>query len=238
MVTVRGVWGVPLRHRACDALTKCFAAQPAGLIIDLSALDDPAAASLLTWLIAQRQGAGRYPAVPVALCASADNPLAHRLQQMGSRRFLPVFARERQARVAIADRLALTERLSLRLVASPDAVGRARDLVAQACLRWRLDQFCEPGQIVVSELVANAIQHTGTGISVIVSRQTQGVHIAVADGASRQPRVPSQRTRGGRGLREVDRSAVRWGIVPTPDGKVVWATLRPDVAPLRPEATF
>jgi anti-sigma regulatory factor (Ser/Thr protein kinase) len=228
VVTVRGVWTMSLRQRVCDTLTKCFAAHPAGLIIDLSALDDPLAASLPTWLTAQRQGAGRYPPVPVALCASADNPLAHRLQQVGSRRFLPVFARVRQARVAIADRLALAERLLLRLVASPDAVGQARELVARACLSWGLEQFNEPGRLIVSELVTNAILHTGTGISVIISRRVRGLHIAVADGAPHQPRVPNQRIGGGRGLRLVDGSAVRWGIVPTPDGKVVWATLHPE----------
>ncbi len=227
VVTVRGAWTPQLGQRVLDTLTRCFAAHPAGMIIELSALDDPAARSLPTWLTAQRHGAGLRPSVPVALCASADNPLAHRLQQLGSRRFLPVFARVRQARVAIADRLALTERLLLRLVASPDAVSRARDLVARACASWDLEQCSESGRLVVSELVTNAIQHTGTGISVIVSRRVPGLHIAVADGEPRQPRVPAQWTGEGRGLRVVENSAVRWGSVPTPHGKVVWATLQP-----------
>jgi anti-sigma regulatory factor (Ser/Thr protein kinase) len=236
VVTVRGAWTPQLAHRVRDILTKCFAAHPAGLIIELSALGDPVAASLPTWLTAQRHGAGLYPAVPVALCASADNPLAHRLQQMNGRRFLPVYARERQARVAMADRLALPERLVLRLVATPTAVGQARDLVTRACVSWGMQQVSDSGRLVVSELVTNAIKHTGTGVSVIVSRRLAGLHIAVADGAPDRPRIPGQRGDGGRGsradggwgLRVVDGSAVRWGIVPTPDGKVVWATLYPE----------
>ncbi|MET0416245.1 MAG: ATP-binding protein [Actinoplanes sp.] len=235
VVTVRGAWNDQLAQRVLDVLAKCFATHPAALIIELSALDDAPARSLPTWLTAQRRGAKMRPVVPVALCASADNPLALRLQQLGSRRFLPVYARVRQARVAIAGRLALTERLVLRLVASPDAAGRARELVAHACDSWQLEQFREPGRLIVSELVTNAIKHAGTGISVIVSRRDDGLHIAVADGERRQPFVPVQRARtpqdiqdlaeDGRGLQVVDGSAVRWGIVPTPEGKVVWATL-------------
>jgi anti-sigma regulatory factor (Ser/Thr protein kinase) len=230
VVTVRGAWTPQLQQRARDTLTKCFAAHPAGLIIELSALGDPVAASLPTWLTAQRLGAALLPVVPVALCASADNPLAHRLQELNGRRFLPVYARERQARVAMADRLALPERLMLRLVASPDAAGRARDLVVRACTSWGMQQLCEPGRLIVSELVTNAIKHTGTGVSVIVSRRLAGLHIAVADGAPGRPRIPEQRGDSGWGLRVVDGSAVRWGIVPTPDGKVVWATVYPEAA--------
>jgi anti-sigma regulatory factor (Ser/Thr protein kinase) len=235
ILAVRGVWNRKLWRETSMALRKCFAEHPAALIVDLSALDDRGAESAPTWLTAQGVAAGMQPPVQLALCVSPDLVLADRLQRMGARRFLPVYAKVRQARVAIESRLPLTDRLPLSLAAVPESPGLARDLVASACRAWGLANLLMPARLVVSELVTNAVQHAGTGITVVVSRRGAGLHLAVADADRRLPRLPepaalrlgSPLDERGRGLLTVHAMATVWGAMPTADGKVVWATIRP-----------
>ena len=234
VLTVRGRWTSLLWRQAAAASRKCFTEHPSGLIIDLSGLDDTNGRSVPMWLNAQRVGARMEPCVPVALCVPPELGLAHRLQHSGTDRYLPVYAKVRQARVALASRLPLTDRLRLRLVADTSAPARARDPVRQACSAWNLPRLAYPAQLVVSELVSNAVRHTGTGVSVLVTRRGPGLHLAVADGDPRLPRLgdpaPQRHgptlTEGGRGLQLVHAASAAWGAMPTESGKVVWATVR------------
>ena len=235
VLAVRGRWSRRLWRESSIALRKCFAQHPAALIVDLSALGDHAAASAPTWLAAQGVAAGMLPPVQMALCVSPDLVLADRLQRLGARRFLPVFAKVRQAQVAVRSRLPLSERLPLNLPAEPESPALARDLVGRACQAWDLPGLRQPARLVVSELVTNAVEHARTDIKVVVSRRGTGLHLAVADGDHRLPRwrTPAEPVPGqplderGRGLRIVHATATVWGATPSTDGKVVWATIRP-----------
>ena len=84
--------------------------------------------------------------------------------------------------------------------------------------------------MVVTELVTNAVEHAGTTVTVAVTRRGTGVHLAVADLDRRFPALASPDRSvfdRGRGLMLVDALASLWGVMPTPTGKVVWATVRP-----------
>jgi len=238
VLAVRGTWGRPLWRETSIALRKCLAQHPDALIVDLSELDDVAAQSAPTWVTALGTAAAMHPPVRMALCVSPELVLADRLQRMGARRFLPVYAKVRQARVAVESRLPLTDRLPLSLGAEPESPGLARDLVGSACHAWGLPNLLYPARLVVSELVTNAVEHAGADITVVVSRRGTGLHLAVADGDPRLPRLrtpaapqPGQPLdESGRGLRIVHATATVWGAMPTADGKVVWATIRPGSA--------
>jgi len=234
IMAIRGTWDRPLWRRTSTALRKCLAEHGAAVIVDLSALDDPAAESAPTWITAQSIAASMQPPVQMALCVPPDLILADRLQELGVRRFLPVYAKVRQARVALASRLPLTERLVLRLAPDPIAPSLARNLVGDACQAWVLPQTLHPARLVVSELVANAVEHAGTDITIILSRRGTGLHMAVFDGDRRMPQLralaPPQPglplDERGRGLQTVHATATVWGAMSTPDGKMVWATVR------------
>lgn len=157
------------------------------------------------------------------------------MQHLGSRQWLPVHAKVRQARVAIAGRLPLTERLSLRLASEPDAPSLARNLVSDACLAWQMQPLLHAARLLMSELVTNAVEHTGSRLVVTVGRRGRGMHLTVADLLSTPPRmVRLARPRHGmpldergRGLQTVTAIATAWGSLPTRSGKIVWATLQP-----------
>jgi serine/threonine-protein kinase RsbW len=91
---------------------------------------------------------------------------------------------------------------------------------------WGLDDLAEDGALVVTELVANAAQHTdGELIRVSVNRPEPGlVRIDVAD-RSRvmpRPREAGADDEGGRGLALVDALTTRWGTEALAQGKRVW----------------
>jgi anti-sigma regulatory factor (Ser/Thr protein kinase) len=84
-------------------------------------------------------------------------------------------------------------------------------------------------QLVISELVTNAVIHARTPLRLVVHLDGQRVLTEVFDADSRLPRpteVPGPH--GGRGLMLVDRLSDRWGCEPSSDGKRVWAELRLD----------
>jgi anti-sigma regulatory factor (Ser/Thr protein kinase) len=53
--------------------------------------------------------------------------------------------------------------------------------LVEACRAWHLSHLLFSAQLIVSELVANAVQHAGTDIGVTVSRRAQRLHLIVSD---------------------------------------------------------
>ena len=233
LMTVRGHWDGLLRQAVTTKLHRCLAEHPEALIVDLSDLHDPYSMSAPTWVAAQHGAAARDPAVHLALCIPPRLPLADRMQRLLARRFLPVYAKVRQARVAIAGRLPLTERVTMTLPPDPESPSIARNLVGDACLAWGLPRLLHPSRLVMSELVTNAIEHTRSTIVVVASLRGHGLHLAVSDEVADPPRLrqPARPVPGrplderGHGLQVVTATATAWGWLPTRTGKVVWATL-------------
>jgi len=115
-----------------------------------------------------------------------------------------------------------------RLSAETTAPRRARDLVAQACAAWHGEQFLEIGQLVISELVSNAVLHSGTAIEVELRLEGDRLIMRVHDEGAGLPVVvpPGQRAIGGVGLDLVSRVAQSWGVTPDPrGGKDVWCVI-------------
>lgn len=111
----------------------------------------------------------------------------------------------------------------------PESAAVARRLVCAACAAWHLYDVAEKGALVVSELVANSVQHARQeSIRVVVERIAMGtVRVAVADlsRACPVPRTPKSGEEGGRGLLLVTTLATDWGTDARRWGKIVWANL-------------
>ena len=235
MMTVRGAWDALLCRTTTTALQDCLAGHPEALIIDLSGLDDPGTESAPTWVAARRAAAALDPPLQLALCVPPDLPLADRMQHLGARQYLPVYAKVRQARVAIAGRLPPACRVRLTVWPAPEAPSLARNLAGDACLAWDMPELLHAVRLVMSELVTNAVEHARSVMTVVVTRRGAGLHLAVSDEITEPPRMidlprprPGQPLdERGRGLRVVAATAIAWGSLPTRTGKMVWASLRP-----------
>ena len=245
-VSVEGRWGRRSRltesHLAVSrTVRKCLAEHPAGLILALDRLQDLRAASAPLWLTTAAQGREMEPWVPVVACLSPGTPLAGRIGRLDPRGNLPVFPSARLAMTSITSHRPQTSQVRLHLQPRLRAAATARQLVTAACEEWHMPLVLPRARLVVSELVANAVEHAGTPIDVVVSHRgpvhrttprgsSPRLHLAVYD---RDPRMPQPQPvigqppgARGRGLRIVSVATESWGVLPTRDGKVVWAMLR------------
>ncbi|MEJ8654078.1 SpoIIE family protein phosphatase [Streptomyces sp. MS1.AVA.3] len=125
--------------------------------------------------------------------------------------------------------LARTHALDAHQVASwdlstdPAMVGSARALAGRQLSEWGLDELLFTTELIVSELVTNAIRH-GTGPITLRLIRQDALICEVSDASSTSPRLRHARTtdEGGRGLFIVAQLTRRWGTRYTPIGKIIW----------------
>ncbi|MBC7290378.1 MAG: SpoIIE family protein phosphatase [Actinotalea sp.] len=109
----------------------------------------------------------------------------------------------------------------------PASIGRARQAVLRTCAAWGI-----PGgssaELVVSELVANAVLHGWGHLQLRLYDTGDGVRIEVEDANPAPPVTTDGHVGrvGGYGMRIVERLA-DWGWRPAGSGKLVWARVRP-----------
>ena len=118
------------------------------------------------------------------------------------------------------------------LAPRPASAAEARELVTAACRDWQLDGLVDDLALVVTELVANAIRHAGTDMTVRLFPVAGGVRLEVQDGSTRplRPRPAAPSDENGRGLLLVDALSSRYGVEGEPHGKRVWVELLTDTA--------
>ncbi|WP_431046771.1 SpoIIE family protein phosphatase [Streptomyces sp. P1-3] len=110
------------------------------------------------------------------------------------------------------------------LDADPAVVADARELVARQLATWGLETLQFTTELVVSELVTNAIRYAGGPVELRMIR-TDVLTCEVSDPSGTQPRMRRARAtdEGGRGLYLVAQLTSRWGSRYTRRGKTIWA---------------
>ncbi|MFC0600099.1 ATP-binding protein [Streptomyces palmae] len=111
----------------------------------------------------------------------------------------------------------------------------ARDFVASALRRLRLDRVADAATLCTSELATNAYLHApGLGSLLWLDVRPELLRITVYDGSRQEPvvRPDCAEREGGRGLRLVGELADAWGCCPGAplgvggaEGKGVWFTI-------------
>ncbi|MEU2155044.1 SpoIIE family protein phosphatase [Streptomyces sp. NPDC019396] len=106
------------------------------------------------------------------------------------------------------------------------APGRARRLARRALARWDLEELSDSVELLVSEVVTNAVRYAERPVTLRLLR-TDVLRCEVGDDSPQLPRQRRARDtdEGGRGLFLVNRLARRWGATRLSTGKVVWFEL-------------
>jgi anti-sigma regulatory factor (Ser/Thr protein kinase) len=135
-----------------------------------------------------------------------------------------------ESRLPPADTEALRE--AFKLAAHSTSAAEARHRTLAWLLRHPIgEEAAESAVLIISELVTNAVVHSGSSVIGCTLRLDSGsLHIEVTDQGTgpAAPVVgdPAADDVSGRGLLLVSALAKAWGVTPAmPSGRTVWATV-------------
>ncbi|WP_371483053.1 SpoIIE family protein phosphatase [Kitasatospora sp. NBC_00315] len=108
--------------------------------------------------------------------------------------------------------------------ADPAAVAGTRAAVTERLRGWGLEDLAFTTELIISELVTNAIRYTGGPIHLRVLRDRTLI-CEVSDTSTTTPhlRHAADTDEGGRGLFLIAQLSSRWGTRYIPTGKIIWA---------------
>ncbi|MFD3505331.1 SpoIIE family protein phosphatase [Streptomyces sp. NPDC058678] len=125
-----------------------------------------------------------------------------------------------RTRALHADKVAVWD-----LASDPAIVAQARRHATDQLAVWRLDDAALIAELIVSELVTNAIRYGRPPIQLRLIHEGNILISEVFDSSSTAPHLRRARLfdEGGRGLLLVAQLAHRWGTRHGPIGKTIWA---------------
>ncbi len=113
--------------------------------------------------------------------------------------------------------------------ADATAPKAARDWIVEQLENWELTDLRDAAELLISEIVTNAIRHAGSVPTVTAAVSDGVVEVGVTD---RDPAhaphitwVADPLATSGRGMAIVDTLATEWGTAQLADGKQVWFRL-------------
>jgi len=142
--------------------------------------------------------------------------------------------------IAALDRFPEDQVASWVLTSQPTVASRARELVRRRLDEWAAEDaaanaddsglsplaedVADVVELLVSELVTNALRYGRGPIGLRLLRGSETVVCEVSDQLDAAPRLRTVQhsDEGGRGLYLVDQLSARWGTRNTPHGKIVW----------------
>ncbi|MFD6168799.1 SpoIIE family protein phosphatase [Streptomyces coeruleorubidus] len=117
------------------------------------------------------------------------------------------------------------------LPADPALVGEVRASAMRRLSDWGLDETAFAAELILSELITNAVRH-GTGPIRVRLLYGRTLICEVSDASNTAPhlRRAASTDEGGRGLFLVAQLSQSWGTRYLPEGKVIWAECGLDAA--------
>ena len=211
-----------------SAVLDLLASQPVAVVIDVRELSVPEPAAVAVLSDVARETVD-WPAAAMALSVGGA-------ETMWRSTGLPAWPTPADAFADLGEpNQALRQSLDLEPIVG--SARRSREMVSDACGRWRLPALAGPASIVVTEMVNNVVAHAHTAMTVLLAQHDDAVAVAVRDYSAGTPRfagLVGPTSEGGRGLLLIDSVAERWGSLTLDHGKVVWAIVQADNEPARP----
>jgi anti-sigma regulatory factor (Ser/Thr protein kinase) len=126
--------------------------------------------------------------------------------------------------IAKLRRIPEDHRVCFQLETELSAVRHARSLIRDPLKRWGLEDLIDTTELLVSELVTNAIKYANGEVLLRLILEPDSLGCEVHDSSPALPRVlqVDKDAENGRGLHVVSQLASRWGARRTAGGKVVW----------------
>ncbi|HEX3514162.1 MAG TPA: SpoIIE family protein phosphatase [Trebonia sp.] len=126
--------------------------------------------------------------------------------------------------IAKLRRIPEDHRICFKLEPELSAVRHARSLIRDPLKRWGLEDLIDSSELLVSELVTNAIRYANGEVMLRLILEPDTLVCEVHDSSPALPRVlqVDKDAENGRGLHVVSQVASRWGSRRTATGKVVW----------------
>lgn len=111
------------------------------------------------------------------------------------------------------------------VTAEPECVARARKNATAQLEAWGLDEEIFATELIVSELITNAIRHAEPPIELRLIRESGNLICEVSDASNTAPHMRRARIfdEGGRGLLLVAQLSRRWGTRQSTYGKTIWS---------------
>ncbi|MEV0598420.1 SpoIIE family protein phosphatase [Streptomyces sp. NPDC050315] len=126
--------------------------------------------------------------------------------------------------VARTRRLGPEQSIVWEFEADPATVAQARKATTEQLGRWDLEELAFTTELVVSELVTNAIRYAGGPIQLrLIRDQTLICEVSDTGHTSPHLRHAASDDEGGRGLFLIAQMTGQWGTRYTPTGKTIWA---------------
>jgi serine phosphatase RsbU (regulator of sigma subunit)/anti-sigma regulatory factor (Ser/Thr protein kinase) len=126
--------------------------------------------------------------------------------------------------IAKLRRIPEDHRVCFQLEPELPTVRLARSLIRDPLKRWGLEDLIDSSELLVSELVTNAIKYANGEVMLRLILEPDTLVCEVHDSSPALPRVlqVDKDAENGRGLHVVSQVASRWGARRTTGGKVVW----------------
>jgi anti-anti-sigma regulatory factor len=226
-VTARGRLDPHTAPLLRQSVLKALAAEPAAVLIDMACVTDVDPIALTVFLPLARAAAA-WPGSQL-IQHSSPPALARELKALAIDRHVSS-AVDRADAEAVAGRLSGPVQVRWAVAGGTEGPAEARSAVRTFCRMHGLGAVADNAELVITELVANAVVHGSGPVTAQASVRRRYLHLAVGDRSPVLPRLVGPGLApggGGRGLIIVDALTVAWGATDTPDGKIVWCTLRP-----------
>ncbi len=126
--------------------------------------------------------------------------------------------------IAKLRRIPEDHRICFQLEPELSSVRHARAMIRDPLKRWGLEDLIDSSELLVSELVTNAIKYANGEVMLRLILEPDSLVCEVHDSSPALPRVlqVDKDAENGRGLHVVSQVAHRWGARRTATGKVVW----------------